>query len=304
MPEQTPSTETPASLRAIENALVRGRAELPALATLLDAFGPLLAAQARVRAAAPGWDASGGEPLADAERYCQGVFLLADSGFQDMSPELPAAAKTLLPVMAAAFPALAAELSALGQALESGALDPKSLASAAFGETPDVPGVGEQALVFAATELVRPFLQRQAEDLQARVKDLPWRQPFCPVCGSAPNMSVLRRMEEDDEFIKSHGGRRFLRCSCCAAEWTHKRVSCPVCGCEEPDELLVLRDPERQHERADVCKRCKSFVLCLDGGDLVEMPDPDVAALTMLPLFIQTRKQGYAPMGLHPWSEL
>jgi FdhE protein len=165
-----------------------------------------------------------------------------------------------------------------------------------------VPGVSEQTLNFAAAELVRPFVERQAQDLAAQVKGLPWPQTCCPVCGGAPNMSVLRKIGDHTEFIQAHGGRRFLRCSCCSTEWTHKRVSCPGCGCEEPDELVVLRDPARPHERADACRRCKAFVLCLDAGELAEIPDLDVAALTMLPLGIQARGEGYAPLAEHPWS--
>lgn len=289
-------------LRAIENTLARTRADIPALEAILDAFGPILAAQARIAEAAPGW--SGPAPDIDENRFCQGAFVLADSGFADMSAELPAAARELLPIMAASFPALAGEFAALGQALDSGALAPQDLAAAAFGEEIAVVGVGRQALGFAAAELVRPFLQRQAQDLLALVKDLPWRQNFCPVCGAAPSMSVLRRLEEDDEFIKSHGGKKFLRCSCCAAEWGHKRVSCPACGCEEPDELLILRAPDREFERVDACKRCKTFLLCLDTGELAEAPDPDVSAMAMLALEAKAKEEGYSPMAEHPWGGL
>jgi FdhE protein len=81
-------------------------------------------------------------------------------------------------------------------------------------------------------------------------------------------------------------------------------VSCPACGCEEPDELVVLRDPARPFERADACKRCKAFLLCLDSGELVDVPDADVAALTMLPLEVQAKQQGFAPLAEHPWSSL
>ncbi len=299
---QTATTEPSPALRSIDLALERARTELPALAPLLAAFGPLFAVRARLRESAPGW--KGKLPVVDADRFCQGAFILADSGFKDMSAQLLGAAKELLPVMAVSFPALAAEISALALALESGALKPKQLAAAAFGGTAEVPGVSAETLRFAAAELTRPFIERQAADLLPLVKDLPWRQPTCPVCGGAPNMSVLRKSGDDDAFIKSHGGRRFLRCSCCASEWTHKRVSCPSCGCEEPDELVVLRDPARPFERADACTRCKAFVLCLDSGELVDVPDAEVAALTMLPLEIQARGQGYVPMALHPWSGL
>jgi len=299
---QTATTQTTPALHSIGLALTRAKAELPALQPLLDAFGPVLAARARLRAAAPGWN--GKRPAIDADRFCQGAFILADSGFQNMSAHLEHAAKELLPVIATSFPALAAELSILGEAIETGALKPKKLAGAAFGAPVEVPGVSAETLAFAAAELVRPFIERQAQDLLALVKELPWNQPTCPVCGAAPNMSVLRKSGDDDAFIKSHGGRRFLRCSCCSSEWTHKRVSCPSCGCEEPDELLVLRDPARPFERADACTRCKAFVLCLDSGELVDVPDADVAALTMLPLEIKACEQGYVPMALHPWSGL
>lgn len=296
------SPEISPRLRAIQTALVRAQAELPALQPLLEAFGPLLAAQARILETAPGWQ--GQTPAVDEERYSQGVFLLADSGFEDMSAQLPAAAKELLPLMAASFPALAQEFAALEQALDSGELAPADLAAAAFGEELALPGASAQTAAFAATEITRPFLRRQAEDLLELVKNLPWQQNFCPVCGADPNMSELRRVDEDNEFIKAHGGRRFLRCSCCASEWTHKRVACPMCGCVEPDDLVVLRDPERPFERADACKRCKAFVLCLDSGELVDVPSPDVAALTMLPLEFQAREQGFVPLGLQPWSDL
>lgn len=76
-------------------------------------------------------------------------------------------------------------------------------------------------------------------------------------------------------------------------------MSCPSCGCEEPDELLVLRDPARLFERADACDRCKAFVLCQDPGEMVGVP-----ALTMLPLKLKACEQGYVPMALHPWSGL
>jgi len=301
----SPESGSPA-LCAIETSLARARAELPALVALFDSFGPVIAACARLRETAPGW--TGPLPAIDAERFCQGAFVLAQmehgQGFQDMSAHLPEAAKTLFPVMMHTFPALAGELQALLAAVESGALSAQALAAAGFGEHAETPGVCAQTLAFAASELVRPFVERQAADLNALVKDLPWRQGMCPVCGGAPNMSALRRVQDDAEFIQAHGGRRFLRCSCCSTEWTVKRVSCPACGCEEPDELVVLSDSARPTERVDACKRCNTFVLCLDTGEMVDVPDIDVAALTMLPLEIQAKAQGFKSLGEHPWSEL
>lgn len=297
-----PENDLPADLRAIEASLDRAREELPALNSLLEAFGPLLVERTRLRHEAPGW--SGPAPVVDADRFCQGVFLLADAGFEDMSAHLPEAAHRLLPLLMRSFPALAQELNALNAAIETGALAPEVLAAAGFGEIITVPQVNAETLSFAAAELVRPFVERQAQNLAQTVKDLPWRQTNCPVCGGSPNMSILRRTYDESEYIQAHGGRRFLRCSSCASEWPYKRVSCPTCGCEEPDELVVLRDPARPHERADACHRCHTFLLCLDTGELIDLPDPDVAALTMLPLALQAHRQGFTPLAKHPWSDL
>jgi FdhE protein len=300
---QTSGQET-AALRGIEMALRRANEEMPSLQALFAAFGPLFAARARLRESAPGW--AGAVPALDSERFCQGVFVLAQlehgQGFQDMSALLPGAATVLLPVMAQCFPALADTLKTMLSAIETSELAPEVLAAAGFGERVELPGVTAETLGFVASELVRPFVERQAQDLLRPVAELPWSQAYCPVCGNAPNMSVLRRTSVPEDYIQAHGGRRFLRCSCCAVEWTHKRVSCPSCGCEEPDELLVLRDPARPFERADACRRCKTFVLCLDTGEMVDIPDPDVAALTMLPLEIQVREQGYTAMAEQLWS--
>jgi len=63
---------------------------------------------------------------------------------------------------------------ALGAAFETGALAPEAFVDA-FGEDVSLPGCGAETLAFAASELVRPFVERQAQDLLALVKDLPWR---------------------------------------------------------------------------------------------------------------------------------
>jgi FdhE protein len=300
-----PTPDSP-SLRAIENALGRAIAEVPVLAPLLTAFGPLFAARARLRENAPGW--TGPAPTLDAERFSQGVFVLAQmehgQGFQDMSAHLSQAVNTMLPIMGSSFSAVAQELNILSEAIASGALSLEALAAAGFGEAVQVSGVEPETVSFAASELVRPFVERQAQDLFALVKDLPWRQAMCPVCGNAPNMSVLRRTSDPSEFIQAHGGQRFLRCSCCATEWTYKRVSCPTCGCEDPESLVVLRTEDRPFERVDACTHCKTCVLCLDTGDMMDVPDMDVAALTMLPLEMQAKAQGYAPLAGHLWSNL
>lgn len=289
------------STETIEATLARAIGENPALEPLLNAFGPMLIARDMRRQGAPGW--RGPLPPLDEESFSGGRPLLPEEGFQCPAKELPEVVLALLPVLSHSLPGLAEELSALEAAVASGGIGADALWAAAFGRKATVHGVGPQALAFVAAEAARPFLSRQADDLLAPARELPWPGTVCPVCGGAPHMSVLRKPAGGEDFITAHGGKRFLRCSCCATEWPYKRVSCPACGCEEPDDLVVLRDPERPFERADACKRCKSFLLCLDSAELVAVPHPEAAALVMAPLEARAAARGFHPLAGHAWTE-
>ncbi|QLA15513.1 formate dehydrogenase accessory protein FdhE [Desulfolutivibrio sulfoxidireducens] len=277
--------------------------EIPSLVSLLDSFTPLLVEQAAIRESAPGWTGDG--PGFDPELFCQGKHLLAETGFQDVSAQIPDAARRLFPIMARCFSALGEEIGALLQALSSGALSPEALTDAAF--APDgtaLAGISPEIVGFAAREVVRPFVKRQAADLLPLVKDLPWRRTVCPICGGPPHFSRLLRIRDDSEYITGQGGPRFLRCAVCATEWRHKRVSCPRCGNEEPTRLSFLYTEARPFERVDVCEACKTSILCLDATEMIDVPDPDVSALAMLPLEILARDRGYHPFAAHPWSPI
>lgn len=219
-----------------------------------------------------------------------------------MSDHLPGAAASLLPVLAGCFPALAGEFQALAQAVASGAVTGQQLTwpplarnwrcrawrnhrrlrlGGAGAPLPGAPGPGScphgPGSALAADHL--PGVRQRAQHERAEAHQRGHRIHQGPRRAAFPALLLLR-----------HG---------------YKRVSCPSCGCEEPDDLLILRDPEREHERADACKRCKSFVLCLDVGELAEIPDADVAALTMLPLEVQARKgRATSPWACTPWSGL
>jgi Uncharacterized protein involved in formate dehydrogenase formation len=289
-------------METIESTLARVQGEIPALAPLAAAFGPLLIARSLRRQSAPGWQ--GELPPFDAESFSAGRPLLPEADFQCPAEGLLEAVQALIPLLRSSFPGLAGELTLLAAAVASGGIAPGALWAAAFDGDAVVEGVEPQTLALVAAEAARPFVARQAEDLLARASELSWPGAACPVCGGAPHMSVLRKLDGGDEFITAHGGKRFLRCSCCASEWTYKRVSCPACGCEEPEDLTVLYDSARPFERADACTRCKSFLLCLDGVELVAVPQADAAALVMAPLEAKAVGQGFRPLATHVWSGL
>lgn len=289
-----------AARRVLDDAKRIG-CEIEVLRPVLDSFALLLSAQAALCATAPGWE--GAMPPCDEDRLCQGIPLLADGGFQDVSAQLPDAATQLLPVMKQAFPSLDEEIEILERAIEGGNISAPELVDAAFGvRQAEVPGVSADVLGFVAWQMVKPFIERQGADLAELVCGLPWRRSVCPVCGGTPNFSRLLRIKDDAEYITGHGGVRFLRCATCSTQWRYKRVSCPKCGNEEPSKLGILRADGRPFERIDACEECGTYCLCQDATEFIEIPDADISALAMLPLELSARQKGYQPLAGHPWD--
>lgn len=275
------------------------------MAQLLDAFVPLFAAQAVAWEQADGAHAPWPENAVD--KLYEGLPVLADCGFGEFSPSFAAAARTILPVMEKGFPAIAARLRALGQDIAQGVFAAGDAVHAAFAEADDgSAGIAEAdagVIAFASRMVLRPLLARQAAEVAARIKDVPWQRPFCPVCGDKPDFSRLLRVRDDAEYINGHGGVRFLRCATCGTQWRYKRISCTDCGNEEPSRLTVLHASTRPFERLDVCEACKTYCPCLDASEFVEVPDPDVAALALLPLELDAKNKGYRPIVSMPWMD-
>ncbi len=120
---------------------------------------------------------------------------------------------------------------------------------------PDTSGTG------AAGQLqfcVRAFLQPYAEYL-AEHTELPMLEmtpSVCPVCGSRPQLGVLR--QEGD------GAGRSLVCSLCAAEWRYGRILCPACGESNENHLAVYIAEELPHVRVEACETCRSYIKTVD----------------------------------------
>jgi FdhE protein len=288
-----------------ENAILAETAKLsqhnPALRAVAESFGPLLAIRAELRQTAPGW--RGPLPELNIERFCNGVSLLSKTGFQDVSEHLAEAGKRFLPVVRQVFPVLVGATEALADALSKNQLTDAALVRMAEGKEDGVlPGASGAIQAFLATELLKPFRERQALDLKPLLDEVAWRHGRCPVCGGVPHYSELRKIKDDAEYIQAYGGQRWLRCGACATEWRYKRVSCPSCGAEDPDDLVCLRLEGRPLERADACRKCKTYCLCQDAAQSLEALAPDVAALSMLPLEMLARQEGYRPLAAQPWS--
>jgi FdhE protein len=118
---------------------------------------------------------------------------------------------------------------------------------------------GEQAgldgylLTFIFINALRPFLRAQAQALAPWVDDSVWYRGRCPICGGEPDVAALER----------ESGRRRLLCSRCDSEWAFRRVGCPFCGNDDPQQLAYYPSKDRVY-RLNVCEQCRRYLKTID----------------------------------------
>lgn len=130
------------------------------------------------------------------------------------------------------------------------------------------------------------FLQPYAEYLadHTRREPLHATPSSCPLCGSRPLAGVLR--PEGD------GGKRFLLCALCSAEWEYRRIVCPACGEEDEKKQAVYLAKEIGHVRVEACDTCRFYLKTVDltkDGHAV----PVVDELAAIPLDLWATEHGY-----------
>ena len=108
-----------------------------------------------------------------------------------------------------------------------------------------------------------------------------WKGAACPVCGGQPQASAIA--EESGEFMA--GSPRSLVCGRCAAWWPYPRVTCAVCGEDDPRLMESFIVEGGRSVRVDTCATCRGYIKTFDlrergAVDLVPLVD-DVATLAL-----------------------
>jgi FdhE protein len=139
----------------------------------------------------------------------------------------------------------------------------------------------------AAEELLAwIFLQPYAEYLAEHSDwgSLQGTPPVCPLCGSKPQVGVLR--PEGD------GAKRSLICALCLKEWDFRRIACPACGEEDVHKLAIYTAQEFSHVRVEACDTCHLYIKTVDltkDGHAVPVADE----LATIPLNLWANEHGY-----------
>ncbi|MCA6217667.1 formate dehydrogenase accessory protein FdhE [Ideonella sp. B7] len=148
----------------------------------------------------------------------------------------------------------------------------EALAQAFLTEQATPAELAAQPLVMAALQVVYADIASRLDTQRIAYVD---PASICPVCGSAPVVSVLRIGGEA-------GGHRYLHCGLCATEWHMVRVKCSHCESTKGVRYQGIEggDPAVLAETCDVCHTYRKQVN-QEKDPLVEPLADDLASLTL-----------------------
>lgn len=248
----------------------------------------------------------------DPDRFAAGTPLLANADPEGIVAATLAAAPAFLAGLAGIFPAIAPQTALLAEALAERPDLADGLADAVLNGREDLTeslsagiGLAPAALAFLARELLATVLRREAATLAPLADDALWQKPTCPICGSAPDMGMLKEQQEPSEFLIAKAGRLSLHCSLCGHLWRFPRLLCPACGEGEQEKLDILIPAGRDRERIHTCSTCGRYLIVLNRVESVSDRDldPDVAPAGLSHLDAAAQAKGYAPLCPTPWNQ-
>jgi len=130
-----------------------------------------------------------------------------------------------------------------------------------------------------------------------------WREAYCPVCGSFPDISILMRPDVDQsEFLAGGGGKKMMHCSCCSHQWHFRRGTCPACGNDEAGAIHYFHIEEQSGERVEYCEKCNSYLNNIDLRSAASTPDLNVAPLTLIHLDMKAAQKKLKPLVHTLWN--
>ncbi|UCD81175.1 MAG: formate dehydrogenase accessory protein FdhE [Desulfobacterales bacterium] len=176
-------------------------------------------------------------------------------------------------------------LAAVESGLESGKLFSGLLGSdeALFENISAELVIEKKVLGFITYNSLKPSLCACADQLSVYLnKNEPWLAGYCPICGSAPILSILK-----DE------GERSLICSFCWHQWSVKRVYCPFCNNSDNKDLRYLFSEENKSLRVDLCDNCNKYIKTIDTRRAERLIYPPLEQIASLHLDIKAQEEGF-----------
>ena len=193
------------------------------------------------------------------------------------------------------------ELGKIEEALENGDLPIEEILQSVLTDSSRVSRIAEElslddgALFMLATISIRPSIEANAAQIQGIVEDATWSKHYCPVCGSSPAISELRKLEPTGsiEGATSEGAERILHCSFCGTQWRSMRLGCLFCDNSDQEFMEYLYTEEEKGYRIDVCKKCRKYIKTVDTREISHEIVPPLEDVATMHLDIIAEEEGY-----------
>ncbi|MEW6531061.1 MAG: formate dehydrogenase accessory protein FdhE [Thermodesulfobacteriota bacterium] len=293
-------TPQDAGTSKIADEIERIKRETPSVANIVEAFEDLLFARERIKEEIEEADSEAAATF-DPAQLSQGIPAVGRAGFTIPPDRLKDAYFRLAPTMTKGFPGIRPQLEVLEQAINDGLLDLEAAIEHLLADRQnEVDRIARAAKVkpdilsFVLGQIVRPFVEKQAEHIGSALSGVQWDKGYCPVCGSWPSLSLIKGKE----------GRRWLKCSFCGHEWTHLRTACPFCDNEDSETMEYFYAEKRETERVEVCHKCKRYVLSLDMRERLDQSISSATSLGLVHLDIIAQEKGFVPGAATDWNVL
>ena len=291
------SQSQPSEVTRIEKTFDRIEKDKPSLKAIADAFREVLVSRARLKAAMPEYQ---GPPLPspDLKQQSEGIPLLTREDLVTLVDPWGETAAAAIAPLANAFPSIGAESRRLREALDRGQVDLgqclRALVEDNEGElqrTASRLDLAAPVLRFLLGQLLKPFVEKRTEPLQALVRKLPWHRGYCPVCGSFPEIT----------YLQGEGGQRWLRCSLCGHQWQFNRMLCPHCEAQGQKKQLIYVEGH-QYEFAETYADCRRYIVGIDLRERKGESITPASAVGLVYLDIMAQDRGYEPVAVTAWN--
>lgn len=284
-------------IETLAKEIEQARTALPHIASLLDAFSPLMMGKSR-------WlmevqDDTKKFPV-DPIQYHDGKPLSEQGQF--FSPEDPwqSAGLAVAQAITTGFPNAAKDMTLLSSQIIDGRMDCYSLINSSELQD-DAPltsraaelGLEPEFLLLFLRSLARFMLTKKSRDMAAELTLLSWTKGYCPVCGSFPHLAILRDK-----------GQRWLQCGECGHEWKYSRLQCPYCEHEDPSNTSYLFVDGNKEDTAFTCTKCRKYLVTSSRPAELHQTPADLIAITLAHLDIILQEKGFTPMAEYEWNTL
>ena len=289
------STET----SAIDQIVDRAVEQNPHAGELLKVFGPVIARQRQLAAAAPlaAIDCS----TIDREKLKSGVPVIKQIDPLGDKEDLKQITLALAKAVKEALPNLSEGLDRFCDLIRKGKIVPADyFKSSAEGESNIVSVWGADLKIspsnasFLMSLVGRVILEQRSKEVTETLGAFEWDKGYCPICGDHPSIAI----------IEEEGGKRFLHCSSCGHDWRFTRVVCPYCEKEASKEMDYFYVENKTQESAFVCDTCKKYLVTLYRTGHLFAHDMDITAISLIHLDMIMQEKGYEPMTVCAWNVL